>query len=90
MPNTPDSATLAKVFAAKCDEARDTLRGHMNARGLWERDGWRITETVRHRHGRTELVLRPIHLRLDPPPNLECVVAIEEPGWDISADCVTS
>jgi len=89
MSHTPDSA-LAAAFAAKRDEARLTLRGHMQARGLLEKDGWRIVETVRHREGRTELVLRPMHLRLDAPPNLECVVAIEEPGWDITADCVTS
>jgi hypothetical protein len=88
MSQTTDSA-LAEAFAAKRDEARRTLRGHMEARGLLEKDGWRIVETVRHRQGRTELVLKPMHLRLDAPPNLECVVAIEEPGWGITADCVT-
>ena len=82
-----NDSTLAVQFAKKRDEARDTLRRHMEERGLAESDGWRITETIRHRNGRTELVLRPIHLRLDPPPGLECVVAIDEPGSRITADC---
>lgn len=78
---------LAEAFAAKRDEAREKLRGHMRACGLLESDGWRINESVRHREGRTELVLRPIHLRLDTPPGLECVVTIDEPGHHITADC---
>ena len=86
MPHEIDSA-LAAAFAAKCDEARLTLRGHMEARGLLEKDGWRINESIRHRQGRTELVMRPIHLRLDSPDGLECVVTIDEPGHTITAEC---
>ena len=86
MPHQQDSS-LAAAFAAKCEEARRMLRGHMEARGLFEKDGWRINESIRHRQGRTELVLRPIHLRLDAPDGLECVVGIDEPGHKITADC---
>ena len=82
----PDES-LALHFAAKRDEARAMLRRHMEERGLYERDGWSIVETLRHRDGKTELVLRPIHLRLVPPVDLECVVAIDEPGTRITADC---
>lgn len=88
MPNEHDS-TLAAAFAAKCEEARAMLRGHMEARGLFEKDGWRINESIRHRQGRTELVLRPIHLRLNAPEGLECVVGIDEPGHGITSDCQT-
>ena len=88
MPNSDDSR-LAAAFAAKCEEARATLRAHMERRGLTEKGGWRITESVRHRAGRTEMVLRPIHLRLDPPEDLECVVTIDEPGLGIETRCET-
>lgn len=86
MPNSQDSR-IAALFSAKREEARSTLRYHMEKRGLREGDGWRISETIRHREGRTELVLRPIHLRLDPPPDLECIVTIDEPGLAISTHC---
>ena len=88
MPDKTDS-TLAAAFAAKCEEARAMLRRHMEARGLFEQDGWRINESIRHRLGRTELVMRPIHLRLNAPAGLECVVGIDEPGHTITADCET-
>ena len=86
MPNDADSL-LAAAFAAKREEALAVLRRHMEERGLKEKHGWSINESIRHRDGRTELVLRPIHLRLDPPEGLECVVTIDEPGSRISADC---
>lgn len=88
MPSKHDSA-LAAAFAAKREEARATLLAHMHERGLRETDGWRINESIRHREGRTELVMRPIHMRLDAPRDLECWVAIEEPGLDITVDCAT-
>ena len=82
-----DDTALAEAFAAKREEARRKLRDHMHALGLHEKDGWRINESIRHREGRTELVLRPIHLRLDTPDGVECVVTIDEPGHSISTDC---
>ena len=88
MPHETD-ASLAATFTAKCEEARLLLRKHMEARGLFEKDGWRINESIRHRQGRTELVMRPIHLRLNAPTGLECVVGIDEPGHTITADCET-
>ena len=86
MPSQRDSA-IAALFSAKREEARATLRYHMDKRGLREGDGWRISESIRHREGKTELVLRPIHLRLDSPVDLECIVTIDEPGLAISTHC---
>ena len=82
-----DDTALAEAFAAKREEARRKLRDHMHALGLHEKDGWRINESIRHREGRTELVLRPIHMRLDPPRDLEYIVTIDEPGHAISSHC---
>ena len=50
----------------------------MNQRGLFERDGWRVVETMRSTASGTELVLRPLHLHLPSPEGLECVVEIDE------------
>ena len=80
-------ADLSTQFSVRSKEARASLRTHMEERGLYERDGWKIWEQVRHRDGRTELVLRPIHLHLAAPVDLECVVTIDEPGSSISTDC---
>jgi hypothetical protein len=44
--------------------------------GLRARDGWKVTEVMREARGGTELVLRPLHLRLDAPDGLECVIWI--------------
>ena len=85
MPSTDDA--LVAAFAEKRQQARVTLRRRMDTRGLLERDGWRIDEAIRHRDGRTELVLRPIHLRLPLPHDLECIVAIDEPGSNVTSDC---
>lgn len=88
MQNQRDLA-LATEFAAKCEKARETLRHRMETRGLLEKAGWRINESVRHIEGRTEMVMRPIHLRLTAPADLECVIAIDEPGDQISSNCET-
>ena len=74
-------------FAARCEEARQALKKHMEERGLFARDGWRVHEFIRQAIGRTELVMRPIHSTLDAPDDLECVCAIDEPGENISSDC---
>jgi hypothetical protein len=52
--------------------------GRWKKRGLFERDGWKIVETVRAATGCTELVMRPLHLHKVAPDDLECVVTIDE------------
>jgi hypothetical protein len=69
---------LAQTFAERCAQARAYLRREMDARGLREEDGWRIAETLRGDGARTEVVMRPIHLQLDAPDGLECVVEMHE------------
>lgn len=81
---------LADAFSQKCDEARRTLLGHMEARGLRLADGWRVMETTRIRDGAAELVMRPIHRVLPTPDDLECVVTIHTPpSWDVDLECTT-
>jgi hypothetical protein len=72
------SSTLAHAFSARCAVARAHLRSEMDARSLHQRDGWEIMETVRDCPGGSELVMRPMHLHLEAPDDLECVVRIEE------------
>ena len=87
MPKFDDKVAAAR-FAKACEEARAHLRKEMEARGLHERDGWKIVETMRHaRGGGSELVLRPLHLHELAPPDLECVVAIDEDARSIDMDC---
>ncbi len=69
---------LAQTFAERCEQARAYLRREMNERGLLEKDGWRIVESVRATGTRTELVMRPLHMHLAAPEGLECVVEIDE------------
>jgi hypothetical protein len=77
----------ARRFAKACADARTHLRREMEARGLHERDGWLIVETVRQADGGSELVMRPLHLRLNPPDDLECVVSIDEDSSEVDVDC---
>lgn len=86
MPNF-DDARAATRFARACEEARAHLRKEMEARGLHERDGWKIVETMRPARTGSELVLRPLHLHKMAPPDLECVVAIDEDATSIDVDC---
>jgi len=69
---------IALEFAAQRERARSMLRQQMDARGLTEKAGWKISESLRHVTGGTELVMRPIHLRERAPADLECIVAISE------------
>jgi len=69
---------IALAFATRIDLARSMLRQQMEARGLTQKAGWKISESLRNVMGGTELVLRPIHLREKAPEDLECVVAINE------------
>jgi len=73
-----NESDLASTFAQRRAEARAYLRREMEARGLCERDGWRIAETIRAAGSRTELLMRPIHLHLPTPDGIECVVEIDE------------
>src|SRR6185369_1035860 len=80
------SSSLAKAFSAKCAVARAHLRREMEARGLHQSDGWKIMETVRDCAGGSEIVMRPLHMRLPAPDDLECVVRIEE-DTSIESNC---
>jgi hypothetical protein len=80
-------ALLSARFAEKHREAHAYLRDEMNKLGLLEADGWQIAEIVRECRGRTELVLRPMHLHLDAPKGLECVVWFIEEATRIGAEC---
>ena len=86
MAEGKDAATAYR-FAVRCEEARNALRQHMRDRGLHAEDGWRIHESVRHIRGGTEIVMRPIHMKLPAPDDLECTCSIDEPGEDISVEC---
>ena len=79
---------LVAEFAARCEEARASLRKHMLELGLRDEDGWRIYEFTRDVGGYTELVMRPMHSRLQAPSDLECSCAIDERGSNISAGCL--
>lgn len=79
----PASTRFAKAIA----EARAHLWREMEARGLYERDGWRVVETTRASLGGSELVLRPLHLHKLAPQDLECVVSIDEDAKSIDMDC---
>jgi hypothetical protein len=42
---------------------------------------------MRQANGGTVLVMRPIHMKLPAPTDLECTCSIDETGTDISSDC---
>ena len=79
---------VAARFAQACSEARRHLRAQMEQHGLHESDGWKIAESIRAVQGGSELVMRPLHLRLQAPPWLECVVAIDEQTTAVETNCV--
>ena len=80
---------LAQVFAERYAAARERLLRDMEAAGLHAADGWRISEITRHMGGGTELVLRPMHRYLTAPPEMECVVRIDDDGTKIEFDCAS-
>jgi hypothetical protein len=86
MASTHDSQA-ARRFSKACAEARAHLRREMNSRGLYESDGWKITESVRQIKGGSELVMRPLHLHKPAPDDLECVVSIDEDSSAVDMDC---
>ena len=87
MPNHTDDS-FATRFAERYAAARTHLRREMDALGLHERDGWRISETTRQARNGLELVLRPIHRTLVAPDGLECIVWIDVEGHSIDAECI--
>ena len=78
----------AARFAAHRVEAENRLRHEMEALGLYARDGWKIAEVTREARNGTELVLRPLHLRLDAPKGLECRIWIHEDDGSVDASFV--
>ena len=83
-------AMLSARFAEKHRQAHAYLREEMEKLGMRETDGWKITEFLRERPGGSELVLRPIHVRLDPPEGLECVVWFLEHPVRVGAECAAA
>lgn len=63
----------------RVETARTKLAAHMSALGLTAERGWRISEQVRETDEGTEWILRPMHLRED-PPRLEARVVFERPS----------
>jgi hypothetical protein len=76
-----------RVFAELYAAARKHLRTTMEALGLHETQGWRISETTQEIAGGSRVVLRPIHSRLAAPPDVECVVWIDEDNGAVDAEC---
>jgi hypothetical protein len=79
--------SLAHALSAERDRLRLYLRGEMEKLGLREEDGWSILEFTRESGGGTQIVLRPMHMRLAPPAGLECVVGIVEDDGKIHGKC---
>ena len=80
-------ARLSASFAEKLRRAHAYLREEMNKLGLLEEDGWKIAEILRECRGGSELVLRPLHLKLEAPEGLECVVWFVEEPARVGAEC---
>lgn len=85
--NSPSDYQVAARFAKACVEARAHLWRQMEERGFYERDGWKIVETVRQIKGGSELVMRPLHLRKIAPDDLECVITIDEESTAVDSNC---
>ena len=74
------------AFAERYRAAKAFLRKEMDRLGLREADGWRISELHRDGMRGSEIVLRPIHVRLAAPEDVECVVWVDEAG-QADAEC---
>jgi hypothetical protein len=70
---------LSAALRARLAQAREEVVALMKARGLSEKDGWRIHEEMRSTIGGTAWVLRPVHIHRD-APGLESVVIIDSSG----------
>ena len=76
-----------RAFRERYAAAIRHLKGAMEALGLHETQGWRISETTQEAANGSRLVLRPIHSRLSAPPDVECVVWIDEDTGAVDAEC---
>jgi hypothetical protein len=77
-PALPEDFLASQAFSSQLKAAEAHLRREMDALGLTQDRGWTISQSFRHSdEPGIELVLRPLHLYLDPPAGLECVVRIE-------------
>jgi hypothetical protein len=84
---TEKEAIAAAIFAERCVEARTHLRAEMERAGLHQSDGWDIVECIRQRDGRSEILMRPLHMRHPTPPDIECVVSIDSTDAAIDSEC---
>ena len=80
-------AAAERAFAERYAAARKHLRTTMEALGLHETHGWRISETTQEIKGGSRVVMRPIHSRLAAPPDVECIVWIDEDNGKADAEC---
>jgi hypothetical protein len=80
-------AAAERAFAERYAAAVRHLRGAMEALGLHETQGWRISETTQEAANGSRMLLRPIHSRLAAPPDVECIVWIDEDSGAVDADC---
>ena len=80
-------AAVEKAFAERYAAALTHLRAQMDALGLHQSKGWRISETTAEAIGGFRLILRPIHSRLPSPEGIECIVWIDEGGRTAHAEC---
>jgi hypothetical protein len=80
-------AEIGRAFAERYAAAVTHLRRAMEALGLHESHGWRISETTQEASNGSRLVLRPIHSRLLAPPDVECIVWIDEDSGAVDAEC---
>ena len=78
---------LSAALSAEIAKAEAYLWSEMQRMGLRREDGWKITQSTRDGRGGSEIVLRPIHLRLPTPDGLECVVHIVESGTSVDTEC---
>jgi hypothetical protein len=76
-----------RAFAERYAAAIKHLRRAMEALGLHETQGWRISESTQEAANGSRLVLRPIHSRLAAPPDVECIVWIDEDSGAVDAEC---
>ena len=78
---------LAQALTAERERAARYLWAEMEKLGMRKQDGWSITELTREAKGGTEIVLRPMHMRLKPPEGLECIVGVIEDDGGIHGRC---
>ena len=76
---TDEDRVLVAALRARIAAARAVLHERMGAMGLTEAGGWTIAEELCNVADGSELVLRPMHLKHD-PPEFEVKVCIAADG----------